>query len=227
MSRILTLTEIAQKVTRRLSLYPGTGVQLYAEDRIKDMIQSTFEFIFDDYFWPQFCSWNQWTLNGTTGEVTADISAILKRWEDLSAVMRDGSNKKLPRVPDGMNPFTITGETPRFIEPYNANGRIFRVWPLECVTDIVAYVRTIPDEYVDDDVIDFDSEALILGATYHILEDDGTVPGGIEKYRSLFERRVSQLKVNVDQMPIPLVDTPRSNVPVEWDGTNFVYGWRP
>jgi hypothetical protein len=70
-------------------------------------------------------------------------------------------------------------------------------------------------------------EALILGATYHILEDDGTVPGAIEKYRALFERRTSQLKVNVDQMPIPLVDSPRTNVPAEWDGTDFVYGWRP
>lgn len=227
MSRSMTLAQIADKVTRRLSLYPGTSVQLYAEDRIKDMIQSTFEFLFDDYFWPQFCSWNQWTLNGTTGEVTADISTILKRWEDLSIVLRETSNKPLPRLPHGMNPYTITGDIPRFIEPFNTNSKIFRIWPLECTSDIICFVRTLPDEYVDTDVIDFDSEALILGATYHILEDDGTVPGAIEKYRALFERRTAQLKVNVDQMPIPLVDTPRSSVPVEWDGTDFVYGWRP
>ncbi|NJL53762.1 hypothetical protein HC928_00555 [bacterium] len=220
------MTQLAQRVTRTLSMYPGTSVQLYAEDRIKDAIQQTFELVFDKHFWPEFASWQSWTLNESTGEVTATLTSLLKRWEDLAMVIPSGKQKPLPRLPHGMNPYLITGETPRFVEPYNANSRVFRVWPLEATGDVVCYIRTLPDEFSDSDVVPFDSVLLVNGAAYMMAEDDGTNPGAIEKFKGIFEKRLEQLEMQFQQMDLPLINDPNTTIPTEWDGTGFAYGWR-
>jgi hypothetical protein len=57
---------------------------------------------------------------------------------------------------------------------------------------------------VANDTIYFDDQALILGATYDYLEDDGTNPNATQKFQSLFESRVNQLKDNFNNDPISL-----------------------
>jgi hypothetical protein len=142
-------------------------------------------------------------------------------------VIPDGKVKPLPRLPYGVNPYEITGEVPKFVEPYNANSKIFRVWPMEATGDVVCRIRTLPDVFSDSDTIDFDSIALVNGAAYQIAEDDGSNPGAIEKFKSLFENRLAQLEMQIQQMALPIVSDPNTNIPTEWDGSGFVYGWRP
>ena len=91
----------------------GTGVQVYAEDRIAEMIQHKFDVLFDEVFWPQFCTWYEWTLDATLGVVTTDLTDILKRYEDIQVIFPENSNTALTKLSNlTTNPFELSGTTP-------------------------------------------------------------------------------------------------------------------
>ena len=195
-----TLSQLVTRTADRLSMVSGTGVQVYAEDRIAEMIQHKFDILFDEAFWPQFCQWYQWTLDGTLGIVTTDLTDILKRYEDIQIIFPDNSNTGLTKMSVlTTNPFELSGTTPIHYEAFAAGttyftSRVFQIWPKASTGDIVLRVRTKPDTFVAESEINFDDQALILGATYDYLEDDGTNPNATQKFQNLFESRVNQLK---------------------------------
>jgi len=188
----------------------GTGVQTYAEDRIAEMIQHKFDVLFEEVFWPQFLTWATWTLDGTLGVITTDVTALLKRFEDIRVVFPTGSNTPLTKMsPLTTNPFELSGTTPIHYEalgPTDANKvvRVFQIWPKAATGTIVVQYRTRPDTFVATDEIDFDDQALILGAVFDYLEDDGTNPNATQKFQFLFEARVTQLKNTFNSAPISL-----------------------
>ena len=188
----------------------GTGVQTYAEDRIAEMIQHKFNVLFEEVFWPQFLTWATWTLDGTLGVITTDVTALLKRFEDIRVVFPSGSNTPLTKMsPLTTNPFELSGTTPIHYEslgPTDANRvtRVFQIWPKAATGTIVVQYRTRPDTFVATDEIDFDDQALILGAVFDYLEDDGTNPNATQKFQLLFEARVKQLKNTFNSAPISL-----------------------
>lgn len=188
----------------------GAGVQTYAEDRIAEMIQHKFDVIFEEAFWPQFCSWNQWTLDGTLGIVTTDLTNLLKRFTDIQVIFPPSSTTPLTKMAAlSTNPFQLSGTTPIHYEalgPLNANrtSRVFQIWPKASIGVITARIRTKPSTFVSTDEVDFDDQALILGATFDYLEDDGTNPNASQKFQLLFEARVKQLKNTFNSSPISL-----------------------
>jgi hypothetical protein len=188
----------------------GTGVQTYAEDRIAEMIQHKFDVLFEEAFWPQFCTWYEWTLDGTLGIVTTDLTDILKRFEDIQVIMPDNSNTAITKLASlTTNPFTLAGTTPIHYEALgptfdNKTTRVFRIWPLASTGDIKVRVRTRPATFISTDEVDFDDQALILGATFDYLEDDGTNSNATQKFQLLFEARVKQLKNTFNSAPISL-----------------------
>ena len=203
------LKVLIDRVTERLSQVSGTGVQIYAEDRIGEMIQHKFDILFDDLYWPQFTTWETFTLDGTLGVVTDDITSKIKRYDDIRVVYPAGTSFGLPELPaKTLNPNRLLGVTPLYIEANGANaGKIFNIWPKTATGDVDVNYRTKPDDFGPDDNIDFDSQALILGATFDYLEDDGTNPGATAKFEGMFESRRRQLRTLRQQQPIPLNPT--------------------
>jgi len=205
-----TLTQLVDRTADRLSMVAGTGVQTYAEDRIAEMIQHKFDVLFEEVFWPQFCTWYQYTLDGTLGVVTADLTDVLKRFEDIQVIFNDNSNTALTKVSQlTTNPFELSGTTPIHYEALgptftNRTTKVFRVWPLAATGGIVIRLRTKPDTFTAQDDIDFDDQALILGSVFDYLEDDGTNPNATQKFQLLFEARVKQLKNTFNSAPISL-----------------------
>ena len=223
MAHRLTFSAIVQKAIVRLSQVPGTDVQTYAEDRIGDMVQHKFTALFDEVFWSQFMVWQTVAVSATTGIPTTDLHAQtpnpLLQFEDIKYAFVDGTNKKIVKVPEHVNPFLRTGVRARYIEPYNLLGRIFRIFPVTTTDLILVRFRSRPALFTDTDEVDFDEEALILGAVYDYLEDDGTNPGATEKFKGMFEARVRQLKLNRAQIDHEL-DSRQDEVPLDW-----VEGW--
>jgi|TARA_R110000822_G_scaffold12978_2_gene46646 hypothetical protein len=205
-----TLTELVTRTADRLSMVAGTGVQTYAEDRIAEMIQHKFDVLFEEAFWPQFLTWATFTLDGTLGIVTTDLTSLLKRYEDIRVVFPEESTTPMTKMSAlTTNPFTLTGTTPIHYEalgPTDTNqvSRVFQIWPKSATGDIVVQYRTKPDTFVSTDEIYFDDQALILGATFDYLEDDGTNPNASQKFQLLFEARVKQLKNTFNSAPISL-----------------------
>ena len=193
-----------------MSLVAGTGTQIYAEDTLAEMIQHKFDVLFDEAFWPQFSTWYQWTLDGTLGVVTTDLTDIVKRFEDIQVIFPENSNTAVTKISNlTTNPFELSGTTPIHYEALgatftNKTTRVFRVWPLASTGDIIIRVRTKPATFSSTDEIDFDDQALILGAAFDYLEDDGVNPNATKKFQDLFESRVNQLKDNFNSGPISL-----------------------
>jgi hypothetical protein len=205
-----TLTELITRTADRLSMVAGTGVQTYAEDRIAEMIQHKFDVMFSEAFWPQFLSWSIYTLDGTLGVVTADLTTTLKRFEDIRVIYPDNTNTSLTKLSAlTTNPNTLSGTTPIHFEALgptatNKITKVFNVWPKTATGNIDVQYRTKPDTFIGTDEIDFDDQALILGATFDYLEDDGTNPNASQKFQLLFEARVKQLKNEFNSAPISL-----------------------
>lgn len=188
----------------------GTGVQIYAEDRIAEMIQHKFDVLFDEAFWPQFTTWAQWTLDGTLGIVTTDLTDLLKRFEDIRVIFPENSTTPVTKMSAlTTNPFELSGTVPIHYEALgptddNQTSRVFQIWPKAATDDIIVQYRTKPDTFVPTDEVNFDDQALILGSTFDYLEDDGTNPNATQKFQLLFEARVKQLKNNYNSGPISL-----------------------
>jgi hypothetical protein len=205
-----TLTQLIARVADRLSMVSGTGIQVYAEDRIGEMIQHKFDILFDEAFWPQFLTWEQLSLDGTLGVVTSDMTTKIKRIEDICVIFPPASSTAISKLSGlSTNPFLLTGTVPRHyaaLGPTDTNkvSRVFQIWPKASVGTITILYRTKPDPFVSGDSIDFDDQALILGATFDYLEDDGTNPNATQKFQLLFEARVKQLKNMYNSAPISL-----------------------
>ena len=205
-----TLDQLVARTTDRLSMVAGTGVQVYSEDRLAEMIQHKFDVLFDEAWWPQFLTWAQWTLDGTLGIVTTDLTDLVKRFGDIRVIFPENSTTALTTISAiSTNPFELSGARPIHYEALgpaddNKVSRVFQIWPKTSTDDIIVQFRTKPDTFTGDDEIDFDDQALILGATFDYLEDDGTNPNASQKFQMLFEARVKQLKNTLNSNPISL-----------------------
>ncbi len=205
-----TLAQLVTRTADRLSMVAGTGVQIYAEDRIAEMIQHKFDVLFDEVFWPQFMSWEELTLDGTLGIVTTDLTTKVKRFEDIRVMFPENSTTPLTKISAlTTNPFELSGTQPIHYEALgptdtNKTSRVFQIWPKTATNKVIVQYRTKPDTFVSTDEIDFDDQALILGSVFDYLEDDGTNPSATQKFQLLFEARVRQLKNAFNSAPISL-----------------------
>ena len=170
------------------------------------MIQHKFDVLFDEAFWPQFTTLSEtMTLDGSTGVVTIDLSTKIKKFDDIGVIFPDGSNTAISEVPFlTQNTSLITGSTPTSYGPSTNSNKVFNIFPLTATGNIQVSYRTKPDDFDSDDTVDFDSQALILGAVYDYLEDDGTNPAATDKAQSLFESRVQQLRNLRNSAPVAL-----------------------
>lgn len=182
-----TVTDAINRILRLLSQVSGENVQLYAEDRVIDMLQSSYDTLFDKLWWPHRMRSTTVALNGTSGEATTNITTLL-RFEDIKNIYRVGESRPLPEVPLNINPATLTGTIARCYGPTITTGKIFKCFPIEATGSVIVEHRTKQDPFADDVAveIDFDVDLLVFNAVYEYLEDDGTNPGATEKYRNKF-----------------------------------------
>ena len=202
-----TLDQLVARTAERISMASGTGVQVYAEDRIAEMIQHKFDILFDTRFWPDHTAWGEFTLDGTLGVVTTDLTSLVKRFEDIGVIYPDKSDVPIGRVTAfSMNPDNIGGTSPRHYESYMATdtSKVFRIWPRASTGNLHVFYRTKPDPFIGSDTIRFDDQALVLGAAWDYLEDDGTNPNASMKMERMYEDRVHQISLNLDDDVIML-----------------------
>ena len=206
-----TFATLIERTATRLSQVAGASVQLYSEDRIAEMIQHKFDVLFDEAFWGQFVTFGEsMTLDGSTGVVTTDISYKIKRFDDIRVIFPDDSNTPITKLPEAtLNPDTITGTTPAFYSPSTSSAKVFKIWPVASTGSIQVTYRTKPTAFVSADVVDFDEQALILGAAFDYAEDDGTNPAATDKLQNMFESRVKQLRNLRNDSPISLDNVSR------------------
>lgn len=209
---MITFGNIVTKVLQRLALVEGLDAQIYAEPRIQLAIQHKFDMLFREYWLPEYTVYQEpHALDGISGQITDDMSHSLKDWRDLHSVFWEGSHKPMPIAPMNVRDVDITYPS---IRPQGANrAKWFKILPV--TTSGVVYItyRTKPDDFEEDsDEIFMDTQLLILGTCWDVLEDDGTNPGASDKFRILFQDALSQFNRQQYNIPRDTVMSSRSTV---------------
>jgi len=164
-------------------------------------VQHKFDLIFREYWLPEYTTiQEEHTLDGTTGQITDDMSAKIKDWRDIHSIFTENAYRPLSLAPIRTRDKDINYPC---IRQNAANPqRWFKILPTNTTGKVWITYRTKPDDFEDDaDEIHMDTQLLLLGTCWDVLEDDGTNPGASDKFRNLFQDALAQF--NRSQFNIP------------------------
>lgn len=209
-----TLSQLITNVQRSLYQVAGISVQVYSQDNIAAMIQRAFDFVFDDYDWKRFYTFEQYTLDEVTGRATIPINTVFKEFDDISKVFPFDSDLPLSKLSSERNPAKYVGTSPiqYCADPIN----VIRVVPITAVGDIIVTGQMRPNAFILTDIVPFNSDAIEMFACWQYSADDGANPTMTDKFQGLFETKLKQLKDNQDIEPISLSMGRNTYVPTSW-----------
>lgn len=198
-SNYQTLSKLTQRVIQRLSMYQGTSVQIYAEDRIMQMILDNYNLVVDSFAWSGLSFWKEYTLAGNNGEVLEDVSKDITSFGDILAIVpKDDDSYSLKRLHTSTPVTEITGTAPVYYK-HNTNNtdKVFQVVPYNSVGKILVHAKgklKTNDTIIPKTIIPFDSDYLVYAVCVDYLADDDNSRTQLEKFTQLRDGRLSQLK---------------------------------
>jgi len=209
---MITFGDLVTKVLQRLALVEGLDAQIYAEPRIQLAIQHKFDLIFREYWIPEYMTYQEpHTLDGVNGFITTDMAELIKDWRDLHSVFHEGSDKPMPIAPMSARHTSIS--YPSICPAGRNSAKLFKVLPPTTTGTVFVTYRTKPDDFEEDsDEIYVDTQLLILGTCWDVLEGDGTNPGDSDKFKMLFQDALSQYNRNQFNIPLDTISSTRSTV---------------
>jgi hypothetical protein len=207
-----TFGDIVTKVLKRLALVEGLDAQIYAEPRIQLAVQHKFDMLFREYWLPRYTTYQEeYTLDGVSGQITGSLEDKVNDWRDIHSIMWEGSHKPLPLAP--MNVRDIDIQYPSIRPNLTNPTKVFKLLPVTTIGKVWITYRTKPADFEkDSDPIYMDTQLLILGTCWDVLEDDGTNPGASDKFRILFQDALSQFNRQTFNIPLDTVMSSRSTV---------------
>ena len=212
-----TLGDLVQRTITRLSMVPGIAVQMYAEDRIAEMIWHKFVIVRDELWWDDFMDYAVLTqdANGRPVEnVVRELplspigdEIVINSYKDVQYAWRDGLRGPLKELPRRSNPLAVmrSGSTLFRMADHDT---VIRFAPFAVGMPIMVRYKRYYSRFAPSDAVPMDDQLMILGAAYDYLEDDGTNPGQTEKFRALYNDRLQQLKSDENSGEIPLSPLP-------------------
>jgi len=186
----------------------GTGVQVYAEDILAEMVQARFDEMFESTWWEDYMDTRAEPLVAG-GEVGLNVMDEwnLRKFTDIKHVYYDENLYPLKLLPGRINPtqFIDSDADAIYLAP-NYGDKIFRVMPTGNVgTTVTVVFRVRPDDFLPDDEVKMDAQALIYGTCYDYLADDGSNPMAVEKMRNFYNERLLQLNSSRNEQDIDIM----------------------
>lgn len=212
-----TVETIVNAAIIELSQVPGSSTQIYATPRVLQYVQDAFDFCFQQNWWDAYTSYVTGTLDGVAGLLTVDIlpttptatGVYITSNNNILNCYPDGTNKIIRQLPPRMNPFTInttSGGMPIYRDAdYTFPNRPIKFYPINATGNVVMLVRQEPlHPFALTDIIYLDQLMLMLGACYLYAADDGTNPGQINKFQSMFMARLKDMIAAENTSPLQL-----------------------
>lgn len=211
------LSEIITFVQKELSQIAGVTVQIYSEDLIAQKVQTSFELLYSDRSWKRFQTFETYTLDGTTGRVTGNVSTTFKQFEDIYKIYPVGYDQPLSVYSMERNPAALTGTFPLEYTADRTANKIFRVLPITATGQIAVVGRIgYSTPFAADEVVPFDYLALGFMTAWQYAVDDASNSAMIDKFKALFDTRIAQLKKNQEREAIALNPGYRGIIPNTW-----------
>lgn len=188
-----TLSTLTDDVMKNVGLVAGTGVQIYSEPKIEACLQRMFDMLFRKRFWEWLSPTETFTLDGTTGRVTVDVSAKIKFIADIDSIyITDSDRRVLPPV--SREHLRISGSYPIYYTPLiygldtDYETKALKFWPISATGTVDIKYRVKPDDFTDQDhIIPFPSDVIMHAATWDLLDSDGINPTAAQKAQALFD----------------------------------------
>ena len=199
-----TFSDITTNVEKLLRMEAGMSVQQYSEDIIGKHLQDSFNRLFNLYWLPDYYNAGEdFTLDGTTGKVTADLTTKIKRWRDVRFIWMKPYIQLLAVKPPQLAPSMLVGLVPMW-QPISGD-KIFSIFPVTTVGTITVAYRTKPDDFTSNDTVPEDIASIMEAeAAYVYVSDDSANEIAIKRLGQLTESREGDLRVALNQLPRPL-----------------------
>lgn len=199
--------KLVQKVIREIGEVEGTSVQTYSEPRVEDKVRQAVRFVMRKYWWDNYMQWFQFSLDGMNGIITDSTGLTnVKDILDVRAVFIDGGNVRVTRIPEGKNPFTITGTKVIYYDSLpvtdpNYAARKLQFWPKTATDNIVIHARLVPT-IQNNTVLHLNEDLLTYGAAWLILEDEDLNASAAAKNKTMFDQTFQDLMLAYGDQPI-------------------------
>lgn len=194
--------DIVQSAIIELSQVPGASTQIYGTPRLLQYVQDAFDFCFQANWWGVYRSYITGQPDGATGLLQADMvpttpNAVvpITKYSNIRSCFPADNNRIIREVPPRFNPLIITGTSPLYkTSDYTYPNRPIKFYPLTAADQVVMEVRQEPlHPFALTDIMYLDPLMLTLGTCYLYAADDGTNPGQINKFQSLFTKRLNDM----------------------------------
>lgn len=188
----------------------GLDVQIHAEDRIVEMLRERYIDLSDDHWWKDYTYQKTYSLDGTTGQVTVDVSSDIRKFSDIRTIFYNQDDRPLPQLSIATNPTKVKR---RCIDPVADVTKVFRVLPIDSDGPIHLWHRlTLTEQWWDDKTYDedipMDATLLVLGVAADFLVDDGDNDLAAKNLMLTYDTRLEQFR-NL-QFNLPLFKTDQS-----------------
>lgn len=210
-----TFEDLIVRTITRLSMVPGYGVQTYAEDQIAEMIYHKFISARDELWWDDLMAYATLTTDADgapTQNVVRALPAIpvgdeivIHKYSDIQYSWYENDSRPLAGVPRSVNPVTLSSHTRtgrKMMGPHEA--KVVKWYGVRAGSQMTVRYRKYFPMFAQEDEVPFDEQLLILGAAWDYLEDDGSNPQQIEKFRNLYIKRFDQLARSENNESIPI-----------------------
>jgi hypothetical protein len=222
-----TVRDIVTDAQSVIGEVAGAGVQAYSDDRMKADAVRGFNMMFKKYRWHQYRKWQNATLDGVTGLVTAasDFSKILD-FDDFISIHRDGERKPLPILPVTLNPSTLGISGTRVLywtglhsSDANYKKKKLQFYPITAtgIVNIQAMVYPL-DPFASNwdwtDVMYLDKDLLVYATAFMTLSGDDLSPGAASTVQTLMDMKFSDITKALASHPIPV--SGGTDIPYYW-----------
>jgi hypothetical protein len=204
------ISDIVNAVITEMSHVPGIATQIYSAPRILQYVQNSWELEIQEMWWPNYMFYQQVTLDGSTGALTADLAGPIStcdEYGDVAAVYSPGRNRKVREFPQSVNPFAYNwGRNSWYMMPdFTVPNRPFKVMPADSPGPVVVWARQRdPTPFTTSSKTYMDALLLQYDACWMYSVDDGTVPAQVNRFQMLAQNRRKQMKASYAQQPLEL-----------------------
>lgn len=193
-----TLSQITQRVIQRLSMFRGTSVQVYAEDRIAQMVLDNYTLVFDSFEWSNLQTWYKFKLAGINGWAIENVADFITDFDDIVCITPDTAYRNpLKQLHGSTVPNLITGTYPAYYQETHNENKIFEIIPHQATGDVYVCSKgrlNTNGSILPNTVIPFDSDYLVYATCADYLADDDSSRVQLDKFVKLRDERLKQLK---------------------------------
>lgn len=210
------LTQLIADCITELAQVPGSGTQTYSEDNLALKLRNAYNSVCGEAWWPHLMRWSSHTLDASTGKVTTatKFPLTIRDFGDIRYVFVGTQQRPLSLLPEGFNPFALSGTSPRFIEQLNRLDEdtdsttrfLFKVWPLEATGTLRVRARHVDEDLFTDPEVEIpvDRWALVYAACMLYVAADGNNPNELTSFQVRYKDRLDQCRAELNNLPIDL-----------------------